>query len=478
MLHARQFLRSLATMTRAPPRLPLIAVIGATGTGKSRVFPYSSCSYGIPADHHRQLAVEIAKRYNGEIINGDAMQLYTGLPIITNKITEEEQEGIPHHLLGCIGLDEQTWFVGTFVRNALKVIGEVHARGRLPILVGGTHYYTQSLLFRDCLAEQEEEQSKHEFVGSTADQWPILQEPTETLLAELKRVDPVMAERWHPNDRRKIQRSLEIHLQTGRKASDIYSDQRQRRSSESRDTQPNEAAGMRFPTLIFWVNAEQEALRQRLDSRVDKMLDSGLLQEVATLNNFAKSETAKGATPNQDRGIWVSIGHKEFKDYSAALEEDVDEQGLDVLKLEALEKTKIATRQYSKRQLRWIRIKFVNALIEARLISQLYLLDGSDVAAYSDTVVNPALELTGKFLRAEDMPAPESLSSLAAELLAPKRNYDLGARPELWAKQHCTACNVTCVTPLQWQQHTRGKTHKKLASRQKLAEERADTAPT
>lgn len=430
------------------------------------------------ADHLRQLAVELAKRYNGEVINGDAMQLYTGLPIITNKITVEEQEGIPHHLLGCIGLDEQTWVVGTFVRNALKVIEEIHARGRLPILVGGTHYYTQSLLFRDRLAEQDEEQSKPQYVENTAEKWPILQQPTETLLAELNRVDPAMADRWHPNDRRKIQRSLEIYLQTGRKASEIYSEQRQRRNSGADEARTEEANGMRFPTLMFWINAETEALRHRLDKRVDKMLESGLLQEVATLNDFADAEIVKGNALDQTRGIWVSIGHKEFKDYSAALKENVkDKQLLESLKMEGLERTKIATRQYSKRQLKWIRIKLVNALIEAKLSNQLYLLDGTDVAAYKETVVNPALELTRQFLQAEDMPLPESLSPLAAELLAPKREYDLAARPELWTKQLCTACNVTCVTPVQWQQHTRSKTHKKLVSKQKLAERVADGGP-
>lgn len=406
------------------------------------------------------------------------MQLYTGLPIITNKITEDEQEGIPHHLLGCIGLHEQTWVVGTFVRNALKVIEEIQARGRLPILVGGTHYYTQSLLFRDRLAEQDEEQNKHEFVESTSEKWPILQESTERLLEELNRVDPAMAERWHPNDRRKIQRSLEIYLQTGRKASEIYTEQRQRRNSDGDGAESGEAGGMRFPTLTFWINAEPEALRQRLDTRVDKMVESGLLQEVATLNEFAKAEDLRGNTPDQSRGIWVSIGHKEFKDYSAALEDKSgDEQCLERLRSEAVEKTKIATRQYSKRQVKWIRIKLVNALIEAKSSKQLYLLDGTDTSAYKETVVSPALELTRQFLQAEDMPLPGSLSPLAAELLAPKRDYDLGARPELWTKQHCTACNVTCVTPLQWQQHTRSKTHKKLVSKQKLAEKDGDPVP-
>ena len=101
--------------------------------------------------------MSLALRYNGEVINGDAMQLYSGLPIITNKITVEEREGVPHHLLGCIGFGEPTWVVGTFVKRALGVIEEIRSRGKLPILVGGTHYYTQSLLFRDRLAETEED---------------------------------------------------------------------------------------------------------------------------------------------------------------------------------------------------------------------------------------------------------------------------------------------------------------------------------
>jgi tRNA dimethylallyltransferase len=150
--------------------------------------------------------VNIARRFNGEIINGDAMQLYEGLPVITNKMPEDERDGIPHHLLGCISLNEETWTVGNFVSNALAKISEIRARGRLPILVGGTHYYTQSLLFHDALANK----SQDEEPVQNAERLAVLEEPTEVLLAKLREVDPVMADRWHPNDRRKIQRSLEL----------------------------------------------------------------------------------------------------------------------------------------------------------------------------------------------------------------------------------------------------------------------------
>ncbi|KXT12402.1 hypothetical protein AC579_10288 [Pseudocercospora musae] len=432
-------------MTRVPPTNPLIAIIGATGTGKS------------------QLAVEVAKRYNGEIINGDAMQLYEGLPIITNKITPQEQEGIPHHLLGCIGWQGQPWVVGTFVRKALKVIEEIRSRGRLPILVGGTHYYTQSLLLKDRLAESDDAQEEREFVADTSNKWPILKERTGLLLEELKKIDPVMAERWHPNDRRKIQRSLEIYLQTGQRASDIY--------AEQRSEQAMEGAEMRFPTLLFWVHAEQQTLRTRLDVRVDKMLAQGLLHEVETLDTAAKEAKSNGLSIDESKGIWVSIGYKEFIDYvQARRNEGAD--GQDLLKLHAasLEKTKAATRQYSKRQVRWIRIKLLNALADAGAFDQLYLLDGSDVSRYNDNVVQPALNLTNQFLRAEDMPSPASLSDAAIEQLRPKRD-DLASKPEDWAKQYCPVCDVTSVTPNQWQQHITSNSHKKRASKQRQREQ-------
>ncbi|KAK5113766.1 hypothetical protein LTR85_010783 [Meristemomyces frigidus] len=443
-------------MIRKPPKEPLIAIIGATGTGKS------------------QLAVSLAKRYNGEIINGDAMQLYAGLPVITNKITAEEQEGVPHHLLGCIGLQEQTWVVGTFVKRALKIIEVIRERGRLPILVGGTHYYTQSLLFHDRLAERE---GSHADSGDQEDeraQWPILDQPTEVLLEELKKVDPAMAERWHPKDRRKIQRSLEIYLKTGKRASEVYAEQRLRKATAAKGDVADEdgvmldGPGMRFPTLIFWVHAEANALRARLDGRVDKMLQAGLLDEVRTLSSHAHAEAAAGRPVDETRGIWVSIGYKEFKTYIHARESgDVSGKDLEKLQAEALERTQGATRQYAKRQVRWIRIKLALALSEAGASEHLYLFDGSDSSAFESSLVERAAELTKSFLEASPMPRPEDMTPLAKEMLTAKREYDVSAQPEKWAKQYCDVCDVTCVVEEQWQQHVKSRAHSKLSSKRR-----------
>lgn len=404
------------------------------------------------------------------------MQLYAGLPIITNKVSVEEQQGIPHHLLGCIGLHEQPWVVGTFVKKALATIEEIRSRGKLPILVGGTHYYTQSLLFNDRLADEDGQGEKVQFVTDTKERWPILQQPTEVLLQELKKVDPTMADRWHPNDRRKIQRSLEVYLQTGKKASEIYAEQRERNNgglhTDGEDAPVIDGPTMRFPNLLFWVHADNDRLRERLDNRVDKMLEQGLLKEAQALNAFANGETANGRPVDETRGIWVSIGYKEFKAYTQALEmNNTNHEQLEKLKSEALERTRIATRQYAKRQLRWIRIKLVNGLSQANASQNLYLLDGSEISSFDQDVVAPAFELTQNFLSAAPMPDPTSVSDTAAEMLVPKRDYDLSATPEKWTRQHCERCGVTCVTEEQWALHVRSKAHRKLLSRSKRDQE-------
>ncbi|KAH9844985.1 tRNA dimethylallyltransferase, mitochondrial [Teratosphaeria destructans] len=427
-------------MARRSPLNPIIAIIGATGTGKS------------------DLAVQLARRYNGEVINGDAMQLYAGLPIITNKISPREQQGVPHHLLGCIGLNERTWVVGTFVKKALSVIAEIRSRGKLPILVGGTHYYTQSLLFHDGLADHEDEHHTQD-----RQQWPIFQESTERLLAELERVDPVMADRWHPKDRRKIARSLEIYLKTGRRASDVYAEQREQKTAAI-DGDNADKPGMRFDTLLFWVHAEQDVLRLRLDKRVEKMVDAGLLEEVDALNNHAEAEAQAGREVDETRGIWVSIGYKEFKDYVQHLQSgNCVEKELERLGVQALGKTQNATRQYAKRQLQWIRTKLVNALQAASASDRLYLLDGSDADNFTSAVVEPAADLVESWLEARPMPPPTSLSRVAAEQLQPRQD-DVSTRRE-FTKQYCAACDVTCVVQGQWEQHTRSKRHKQAVSK-------------
>ncbi|KAF2838269.1 tRNA isopentenyltransferase [Patellaria atrata CBS 101060] len=448
MLPLARLFCSIRTMLR-PPQRPLIAVIGATGTGKSN------------------LAIDLAERFNGEIINGDAMQLYAGLPIITNKIPVEEQRGVKHHLLGCIGLEEETWTVQTFVNKALGVIDEIRSRGRLPILVGGSHYYTQALLFRDQLnAELSEEEYQHTI--DSRKPYPILDEPTEAIWEKLNEVDPVMAARWHPKDRRKIQRSLEIWLKTGRKASEVYEEQRLRKSLNAggpvggaEDKLDITPMGFRFPTLLFWVYAATGALSTRLDYRIDAMLENGLLDEVRKMHEYLQEQETHGRFVDKTRGIWQSIGYKQFEDYTVALQStNTSEKDLAKLRMSGVEQMKGATRRFSKRQARWIRIKLFNALREFDALSNLFLLDGTDIKTWNDNVQSPAFNVCSKFLKSHELPSPTSLSSAASEMLQPLKGYDLSQRQDLWERRTCEFCNTVTVTEDAWLLHIKSRPHK------------------
>lgn len=336
--------------------------------------------------------------------------------------------------------------------------------------MGGTHYYTQALLFQDALANEPSLQ-----LDENSERFSIMEAPTDVILAKLQEVDPVMASRWHPNERRKIQRSLEIYLRTGKPASQVYSEQRLAREtspSASGVASNKDLTGIRFPTLIFWVYASKDILHPRLDSRVDKMLKKGLLSEVQELSAFRKSyEAQRNSVIDQTRGIWVSIGYKEFLDYQSGLNEcSQDEKELEKLKVAAVEKTQAATRQYANRQLKWIRTKLVHALTAANQKHSLFLLDGSDLSTWDLSVVQPAINITTQFMSGQSLPDPASLSGAAAEMLVPKREYDLGQRPDLWEKKVCETCGTIAVTENDWTLHIKSRAHRRAVGVRKKLE--------
>lgn len=395
--------------------------------------------------------------------------MYTGLPIVTNKITSAEQQGVPHHLIGNVSLGEEPWHVGVFKRQAEGIIEEIRSRGRLPILVGGTHYYTQSLLFDDRLIDDTDEkiqppQDEDPGIDDSSQKHPILAASTEEILAKLREVDPVMADRWHPKDRRRIQRSLEIYLTQGQKASDVYAKQRERASQQNAVSanmeEPDRTISLES-TLLFWVHAGQEVLKSRLDARVDKMVENGLIEEVQSLQKLLELETAASRPPDLTRGIWVSIGFKEFGPYLSTITnpESTEKDRNKALAL-SIEQTKAATRQYAKRQVRWIRLKLLIALKKADSLRNLYLMDGSDVSNFQRDVSGQAINICGDFLSGLDLPPPTEMSPAAAEFLTPSRDFDFGDRPDLWIRQTCDVCNVTAVTEANWNFHLQSRGHR------------------
>jgi tRNA dimethylallyltransferase len=279
-----------------------------------------------------------------------------------------------------------------------------------------------------------------------------------------------MADRWHPNDRRKVQRSLEIYLKTGKPASQVYDEQRlQRELSLSAPDGAESAVGLRFPTLLLWVHATKDVLTPRLDNRIEKMIEKGLLSEVQTLSDFAAShEESTGTTVDLGRGVWVSIGYKEFLDYQAGLSNpSLSDSDIAQLKLAAVEKTQAATRRYAKRQIRWIQIKFLNALIASGQEHNMFLLDGSDLAKWEDDVVKPSINVTEQFLAGQPLPNPSEVSQVAREMLTPKRDYDLAQRPDLWQKKVCETCGTVAVTENDWHLHIKSRAHRRAVGARK-----------
>jgi tRNA dimethylallyltransferase len=332
-------------------------------------------------------------------------------------------------------------------------------------------------LFQDALADEPALN-----LDESSETLPILEEPTDVLLAKLQEVDPVMASRWHPNERRKIQRSLEIYLRTGKPASQLYSEQRLKRDASSLSTDgaaATDRSSLRFQTLLFWVHANKDVLHRRLDGRVDKMINRGLLSEVEELSDFRRShESRSGISIDQSRGIWVSIGYKEFLEYQGALSDGPPPATeLEKLKVTAIEKTQAATRQYANRQIKWIRIKLLNALINAGQKDNTFLVDGSDLSRWTDDVIKPATAITEQFLSGEALPAPSTLSSTAAEMLTPKREYDLGQRPDLWQKKVCETCGTVAVTENDWSLHVKSRAHRRAVGARKKQENTRQKTP-
>ncbi|KAK0719638.1 IPP transferase-domain-containing protein [Lasiosphaeris hirsuta] len=420
---------------------PLVVIFGSTGTGKS------------------DLAVELATQFNGEIINADAMQMYKGLPIITNKITVDEQRGVPHHLLGNIELDADPWSVMEFRREATRIISEIHARGKLPIVVGGSAYYIDGLLFDNRLVKGEtppeaDGQTREELVAKH----PILAGSAEAMLEKLREVDPIMADRWHPNDVRKIRNSLEIFFTTGRRASDIYAEQRIQKQSRwaSPDSEPVQKP---WKLLLFWLYARRDALNDRLDKRVDKMVANGLLDETAELYDRYLTRVASGEIVDRTRGIVQSIGFWQFEPYLHALRQTPQRPDLAMLKQTGIEDTKTGTRRYAKYQVRWITMKTMTSLQEEKILNKLYLLDGTNVKTWHSEVAAKGVELTRKFLAGEQLPQPVDMSETARDVLALKvAESNRSATP---CNKACDVCKKTFLTEESWQIHMSSKKHAK-----------------
>ena len=279
--------------------------------------PRVVCVVGPTACGKTALGVLLAKRYNSEVVSADSMQIYRGMSIGTAAPTAEEMDGVPHHMVA-VADPAEPWSAARYVREAAPAVDGILARGKLPILVGGTGLWLEALIQgREFAAGHAGTAVRREL------QARLEREGIEPLLRELRQVDPASAARLHPADTKRILRALEVYRETGKTIT--------AHNAETASLPPRYDAvwiGLRF--------ADRADMRALIDRRVDAMVEAGLPEEVERL---LRSGVPRDATALQ------AIGYKEFLSVlegTSALEEAVAE-------------VKLRSRQYAKRQLTWLR---------------------------------------------------------------------------------------------------------------------------
>lgn len=276
----------------------VVAVGGPTASGKTA------------------LSVALARAFDGEIINADSMQIYKNLDVGTAKPSAEERQGIPHYLLDFLP-PETPYSVADFTAAADPLIRDITARGRLPLVVGGTGLYITSLLSGMAFAPEKTDPAIRARLQALADT-----EGGATLYAELQRIDPDYAAQVHPNNLPRVIRALELFEATGRRMSD-----------QRREARPAEAP---YHALCLCLTCRDRAvLYSRIDRRVDEMVENGVLDEARQVYDHRDAY----------RTAAQAIGYKEFFPYFEGT------AGL----TECTERLKQATRNYAKRQLTWFR---------------------------------------------------------------------------------------------------------------------------
>lgn len=269
---------------------------------------------GPTASGKTALGISLAKEFNGEIISADSMQIYKGIHIASAAPDEEEKSGIKHHFIEFLDLTDE-FSVAKYVVKARECIKDVHSRGKLPIIVGGTGLYISSLLDNIEFIEQSTDAELRKHLEDKFNQLG-----GEKMLEELSTFDPEAAVRLHPNNRRRIIRAFEVHHQTGRTITEQNVISRQNSSM--------------IEPLVIGINySNRELLYERINKRVDLMLHNGLLEE------------AKKCYLDSSKGAFQAIGHKELYGYlkgECSLED-------------ATEHLKQQTRRYAKRQMTWFR---------------------------------------------------------------------------------------------------------------------------
>lgn len=468
-------------------RSPIVVILGSTATGKTK------------------LSIELAKRFGGEIISADSMQIYRGLDISTAKATCSERAQAPHHMLDVCDVTTKSFTVVDFRDATLPIIDRLQDAGRMPIVVGGTTYYIESLLWQVLVSPPRDVRQTE----SDSDDARAMEIPTkvtssydrhlsiEQIMAlspnELKgkdpvhlhewltKVDPKRAQRLHPNDTRKVRRALEIFINTGEAMSAHLMKQTLASGSSAL------GGPLRYDNVIlFWLKSDQAKLDERIDARIDGMIAQGLIYEIRKCFNELRVDLEM-ANQNPDEldltvGMMQAIGFKEFVPY---LQKYSDERfdteitefikshggrsgsqinitetdkpdGLDLLE-RCLDDLRSRTKRFSKKQVKWIQNRMVQ--LTGRHVPPLYVLDATNAETTWDIDV---------YARAEHVIQSYIEGNESTEI-RPVERVDDSVVHRTDVTHFCDVCDRRFVGDFQWNAHMRSHRHSKAVQKRRKA---------
>lgn len=465
-------------------QLPLVVILGATACGKSK------------------LAIELARQFCGEIISADSMQVYNGLDIVTNKVTDEEQRQAKHHMINIID-PSQRFSVVDFQYQSLNIINNLLKKDSLPIVVGGTNYYIESLLWKSFiigptldstkrLHEKAEDEISFDTLNKTTlidseneilsklngDSYvhteedllevgkffmkPIYNDAfghisSEKLWSILEQVDPEAAHMYHPNDKRRIIRCLQIIQEKH----ENYSQLLKNKNISGEQGKTSLGGPLRFnKTCILWLSCDNTILDKKLDDRVEQMLSQGLLSELSKFHEKYNSHRIrnKDDKPDYEKGLFQTIGFKEFHDY-LVMEPEIKEtaEGQKVLK-RSIEEMKISTRQYARRQMKWIRRRFLQAEGKRDLPLVFKLNVAFNEEEWTKQVKEPAIEIVDSLINE---------TAISDNLLDLKQKAEEQAVINNPGKFYCEICDRTFIGTHYIEEHLKSRRHRKITEQKR-----------
>ncbi|XP_072947548.1 tRNA dimethylallyltransferase [Epargyreus clarus] len=470
-------------------KIPMVIILGATGTGKTK------------------LGLELAQRFATEIISADSMQIYKGLDVVNAKATLKERELVKHHLLDILE-PHQMFTVVDFRNRALRIIEQLTTHGKIPIIVGGTNYYIESIVYKILVEESRdtedllwdkckrkrdiddndkdelEAKRQKDVCGTNNNEESRTEAPScedlkeqvneteiksiskeqlkddidhekdftnEEIHARLKAIDPTMASRLHPNNRRKVLRSIELWLKTGRRHSEVLDEQK---LSEGQLRRPG-------ATVILWLKCEQAIHDERLNARVDSMLEEGLIEELLDFHErHNKQRIRDGKPPDYTKGVFQTLGFKEFHEYLMLTEDERNSDEGKKLLQQSICNMKMGTRRYARRQNKMVRARFLEH--PTREVPPIFELDTTELSKWDEEVKNKAISIVESFLNK----TPCQFEPLKPQIQNEVKNIDSHS------SNYCEVCERLIIGDKEFGIHMSSHRHSRaLKKKNKLAKE-------